>query len=67
MLESGRTPPNIREIDDSAPDPTAPPPVSSRTPPLKPWERVRGKAPADATTPGVTIQVRRATTYYSCI
>ena len=37
MLEAGKTPPGIRDIDDQPPNPTAAIPRTSRTPPGKPW------------------------------
>jgi len=39
MVESGRTPPGIREVDDKAPDNSAPPSAPAMRPPSKPWER----------------------------
>jgi len=39
LLQSGQTPPGIREIDDKAPDNRAPPSAATLRPPLKPWER----------------------------
>jgi hypothetical protein len=39
MVESGRTPPGIREVDDKAPDNGAPPTAPTMRPPTKPWER----------------------------
>ena len=39
MVESGRTPPGIREVDDKAPDNGAPPSAPTMRPPTKPWER----------------------------
>ena len=38
-IESGQTPPGIRDIDDRAPNPSAPPPPARMAPPAKPWER----------------------------
>lgn len=62
MVESGRTPPGIREVDDKAPDNEAAPTAPTMRPPTKPWER--GSAAgvphyshqaAAATRPGVVL------------
>lgn len=47
-IESGQTPPGIRDIDDRAPNPSAPPPAARMAPPAKPWERAGSGAEAGA-------------------
>jgi hypothetical protein len=49
-IESGQTPPGIRDIDDRAPNPSAPPPPARMAPPAKPWERAA--AGSEATSSG---------------
>eukprot|EP00164_Ancoracysta_twista_P003735 GFYU01005008.1.p1 GENE.GFYU01005008.1~~GFYU01005008.1.p1 ORF type:complete len:533 (-),score=112.70 GFYU01005008.1:80-1636(-) len=45
MVQNGETPPGIRQIDSTPPDPNVPLKKSTKGPPTKPWQR-KGKAPA---------------------
>jgi peroxin-14 len=60
MLEAGKTPPGIRDIDDSPPNPMAAIPRTSRTPPGKPWDaRTPTSALADDDAEDENVPIKR--------
>ena len=59
MLENGETPPGIRDVNDTPPDPAAPPPPARLAPRPKPWERAASGPPPGARTSTASMHLLR--------
>jgi len=59
MLEAGKTPPGIRDIDDQPPNPMAAIPRTSQPPPGKPWGALVGAEPIGEDDDAMDVPIKR--------